>query len=316
MQNLKYLIIICAGLIVINACRSHDVVAPDFDVTTTKKTFKIGDTILFQFSGNPNYLSFYSGEQGKIFENKDRIQAKGVSKLQFTSARANGTQANSLQLLYSTNFPGITAGDTTLTKTKLTGATWTDITSRATLSTGASTASGVIDLSDIAAGGKPIFLAFKYLGATGSIQNKWTITNLTVTNTLPDANVYTIANLNTTAIANYGVSTIFPPGWVGYKILNNFSWVVSAGSSLVITGATTVANATNPAESWVIMGPVDLSRVSPDIGVSLKDQTTTVANYTYVYKTAGTYNVTFRAANSNTYGLQEVVKQMQLTITP
>jgi hypothetical protein len=315
MQKIN-LMILGAGLMLLQACKSNEVVSPDFDVTTAKKTYKIGDTVLFQFAGNPNYLSFYSGEPGKVYENAARVSAKGVSKLQFTSARANGTQPNSLRLLYATNFPGITAGDTTATKTLLTGATWTDITSRANLSVGASTASGVIDLSDLAAAGKPVFLAFKYLGAAGSIQNKWTITNLTVTNTLPDASVYTIANLNTTVIANYGVSTVFPPGWVGYKILNNFSWAVTAGTSLVITGATTAATATNPSESWVIMGPVDLNRVAPDIGVSLKDQTTLVTSYPYVYKTAGTYNVTFRAANNNVYGLQEVIKQVQLTVTP
>ena len=42
---------------------------------------------------------------------------------------------------------------------------------------------------------------------------------------------------------------------------------------VVITGASTAAAATAPAESWAIMGAVDLRKVTPDAGLAVKDIT-------------------------------------------
>src|SRR3954468_23607897 len=107
----------------------------------------------------------------------NREIASGIPKLAFTTVRAQGTQINSLQLMVSTDFSGVTA-DSAATVSRINGANWTDITARAALSTGASLASGSIDLSDIATAGKPVFIAFKYNGALGTTQNKWTVSAL------------------------------------------------------------------------------------------------------------------------------------------
>jgi hypothetical protein len=59
------------------ACNKKEVLAPDFNVTIAqgKTTFKVGEQIDFTFSGNPNYITFYSGEAGRIYEFRDRITA-------------------------------------------------------------------------------------------------------------------------------------------------------------------------------------------------------------------------------------------------
>jgi hypothetical protein len=78
--------------------------------------------------------------------------------------------------------------------------------------------------------------------------------------------------------------------------------VVSAGTSLVITGATTAAAATANSEAWTIMGPVDLTKVTPDAGVAIKSITLPQPNYTYVYGKAGNYKATFIAGNATRDG--------------
>lgn len=300
-------------LLLAASCTKEEAVEPVFEVSTPKTTYKVNEIITFNFTGNPDVISFFSGENGKRYAKYGRDTAIGIPKLAFTSVRAQGTQPNSLQVMVSSDFPGI-GTDSAATVSRIGGATWKDITDRAVLSTGASVASGSIDLTDIAEGGKPVFIAFKYTGTSGTVQNKWTISGLTVTNNLADGTTYTVANLGSAAIANYGVSSIFSPGWVGYKVSGNYNWVIS--STLVITGASSAAVSTSSSEAWAFSGPINLNKVGGDVGTAIKEGSSRLDNYNYTFTTPGEYTVTFRAANTNVYGSHDVIKQLKLTITP
>ena len=315
MKKLIYTIILLAGLAILQACTKNYLELPSFEVSTSKSSFTAGEAIEFKFSGNPNMITFYSGVQGNKFENRNRVTAQGIPTLQFTSLAANGTQTNSLHLMVSSDFEGKGIGGDSAALSNIAKATWTDITSRAILSSGTSTASGTIDLSDFASMGKPIYIAFKYTAETGSIQRKWTISGLTVINTLPDLTVYTLANHTSTAISNYGNSNLFSPGWVAYKVSNSFNWVVST-TSLVITGATTAAAATAPAEAWGFSGPINLEKVTPDLGIIVKDITTKAILYSTKYTLPGTYTATFVGSNTSVYSEVEKVSKKNVTITP
>lgn len=335
--------IILAGTLMLAACdKSIDEKPVSFDVVSTRtngqasSSFKTTDTIVYQLSGLPDVITFYSGAVGQRYEFKDRITANGTPQLQFSSLRANGSQSNSIQLMISTDFKGVVAKsqtitgvitrDTAATNANIAAASWTDISSRATWSTGATTAtpSGVVDLSDYASQGKPVFIAFKYKAVAGSIQNKWTITGLSVNNVLEDKTVYTQANFaaSNQSITNYGVNT---PGlgWLSSidenLNANKYAWVYTTGvgtaGSLVITGAATVAAATAPAEAWAIMGPLDLRKVTPDAGVGIKEISAQVKSYTAtVGYPAGNYTATFVAANNTVDGRSVAVKQLPITI--
>lgn len=327
--------IIAIAALALAACnKKQDVPSPTFSVTAVKNngsapaSFAPGDTVNFKFTGNPNIITFYSGEVGKRYQYINRTQAVGTAQLQFTSQRANGTQTGSLSLLVSADFKGVAlktlAGvqvrDTAVTNANIAAATWTDITSRATIpTTTTATASGVIDLSDIAKQGKPVYLAFKYNAASGTIQNKWTITNFAINNVLGDGTSYTIANLNSPAkpLSNYGVAS-FSPGWaVSFdpaKDANSYNWVYTDGTSLVITGATTAATATASAEAWAITGPVDLTKVTPDAGVAIKAIIAQLPNYPYVYALAGGYNAVFVATNATADDSKTTVQQVSVTV--
>jgi hypothetical protein len=334
---------ILAGTLSLMACnKSIDEKPVSFDVISAhtngkaSSTFKTTDTIIYQLSGSPDVITFYSGAVGQRYEFKDRIAANGTPQLQFSSIRANGTQANSIQLMISTDFKGVVAKsqtitgvitrDTAATNANIAAASWADISSRATWSTGATTAtpSGIVDLSDYASQGKPVFIAFKYKAVAGSIQNKWTISALSLNNLLEDKTVYTQANFaaSNQSITNYGVNT---PGLGWLSIYdenlnaNKYGWVyttgVGAAGSLVITGASTVAAATAPAEAWAIMGPVDLRKVTPDAGVGIKEISALVKSYAAtVSYPAGNYTATFVASNNTVDGRSVAVKQLPITI--
>lgn len=331
-------LIIAAFLLACAACNKDIAVKPaNFDVASGKNNgtattvFSSKDTVNFYFTGNPDMITYFSGEPGKNYDFRNRFSAAGIPQLQFSTILANGTQANSLSLLVSSDFKGVATNtiygvltrDTATTNANIAAATWTDITSRAILSTGATTAvpSGIIDLSDFLKQGKPVYIAFKYTATAGTIQNKWTVSALSLNNVLPDGTSYTIANLNapTTSYTNYGNIT-YGPGWaVSYdpaKNGNKYAWAYTDKTSLIITGASTLPTATAPAEAWAVMGPIDLSRVTPDAGVAIKAISATLSSYSYNYTTAGAYTAVFAASNNTTSATSSAVKKISLTINP
>jgi hypothetical protein len=255
---------------------------------------------------------------GKRYEYRNRTSADGTPLLRFRTIRANGSQANSLALLISDNFDGVITSDTATTIGRIKNAAWTDITARATLSAGAAAAvsSGNIDLSDFSAQGKPVFIAFKYLGYTGSAQNKWTIDSFSVKNMLADGTSYITANMNDYNISytNYGVAS-FSPGFSTYKVSSVYNWTISS-STLVITGAASAGAATAAAEAWVVMGPLDLKKVTPDAGIPVKNTTQKAGdvNYSYMYAATGQYNVVFAGGKISVDESEYTPKSFQITV--
>src|SRR5688500_9306543 len=135
---LKYIFLFIAAGCLLSACHKTLSQGDDtFGVYASETTVSVGDTLQFSFTGDPDVLTFYSGEPGRRYEFRDRTSADGTPLLRFRTIRANGSQPNSLSLLVSNNFEGVIVSDTPSTINRIKNATWTDITSRAVLSGGA-----------------------------------------------------------------------------------------------------------------------------------------------------------------------------------
>ncbi|MEI6945577.1 DUF5017 domain-containing protein [Paraflavisolibacter sp. H34] len=283
-----------------------------FEVAADSASYNAGSTTNFTFSGNPDYLTFFSGEPGRNYAFKDRVQAAGTPVLNFKSALNAGAQPGSLALLVSTDFAG--GVNATSDPAALAAATWTDITNRATLAAnGTAVSSGNIDLSEFAAAGKPVYIAFKYKADAGSIQNKWTLTSLSLRNNLADGSSFAIDSMPTlTTVVNYG-NTGTMPGWAGKTVANSYNWALAA-ASMTITGAATAAAATAPAEAWAITGPVDLKKVTPDAGVVVKSMADFKPNYLYNYAKPGAYPAVFVASNANIEKGESVTRSLTITV--
>lgn len=283
-----------------------------FDVKADSTSYKAGSKATFLFSGKPDNITFYPGVPGRRFEFRDRTEAAGTAQLQFRTALNAGTQTNTLALMVSTDFPGgVTASSPS---SIVTGATWTDITARATWASSSTvTPSGMVDLSDFAAAGKPVYIAFKYSAAAGSIQNRWTITNLSLRNVLADGTSYVLDTLPAILIVNnYGVGSNMP-GWANSTHANTYRWTLSA-TNMVIAGATAAAAATAPAEAWAITGPVNLKNVTPDAGIIVQTMANITPSFPYTYTSPGNYNAVFVGSNANRDQQQSVEKSLPISV--
>lgn len=293
MKHIRLILGIVALSAFISCKKDLKIDSLNFGVTSNATTYKVGDTVHFNFTGNPDIISFYSGEDGNDYANHERTTADGAPQLQFTSYAQYGTQLNTLHLLVSSNFSG------TYDSSSISQASWTDVTDRATLSTGAdNTPSGIIDLSDILAQKKPVYIAFKYTGTSGSTQKTWTIKNLTL-------------NLLKTNNKILPVTDIASAGWKQVSILNSAAvWSISA-SQLRIGGGNATADDN---EDWVISKLLYLNNVSPDVSIPIKNITQKVKGFDYIYSSPGNYKVVFLAANATADKQESTTKEIDLTI--
>lgn len=295
---MQKILIIAAVILCSVACSKKEVDATGFTVTTDKETYTTTDTVKFAFTGNPYYLTFYSGEPYHRYECRERLTEKGKPQLFFNSAQTTGAQTNTLRVLVSTDFSGV------YDSTNVYNATWTDITSSLTLATGSvATESGNIDLSQFNTSDHPVYVAFKYTGTKGTSQRTWTIKLVAVDNVLADNTSHEVLGIGESTAGFRSIPMKVP----------SVAWTISA-SQLQIKGFTSATLSVADTEGWVVSKPLNLNKVLPDTGTPLKNMTTSMNSLNYIYGTAGSYNATFVATNANRYSEKSDVKEIPITV--
>lgn len=301
LKDIRHLITAACFALVVSGC-DKAVDAPDFDVTTSATTYKKGEPITFNISGNPDVITFYSGEQGKKYAYANRDSLSGKLLLQFSTFAQNaGTQDNSLKIMYSTDFKGAynAAG--------ISAATWNDLTSRFTLSSGAdNVASGQVDLSSVVPMNGPVYFAFRKRDENSATQKPrgWTVRSFQLSLMSPEDNV------------SYPVAELTTAGWTAVDVLNTtYKWAINLTAtppSLVIGGG----NLNTPAnEDWVITKVLYPNAIKPDPALAIKGVDTRLETYSYTFANPGVYKVVFVGSNMNLDGEKKVIKELELTIT-
>jgi hypothetical protein len=290
--------LIFAGLLLVG-CSKESVKLDDLQVSTSTLTYKAGDTVTFQLDGNPDNITFYSGEPGAKYEFRNRTSADNDLRIQFKSLVQFGLIYQNLKLLVSNNFDG--KADSNSIK----AATWTDISSLATFSAGAdSVPSGVISLKPYANTqnpASPIYVAFKYTDYKKTQgQNRWVIRTFNADNVAPDGLVTPLATMST-------------GGWQQVNFQNAAAvWSISTAQLLMAGGSATSADN----EDWVFSKGFDITYVKPDVGIALKNIAETLTTYKYAYKKPGTYTAVFEYSAVRYNGEKRGTREITFTITP
>jgi hypothetical protein len=305
-----------------NACKKDEVQDVNFNVSVTKNLYSVKDSVEFKIEGNPDIITFYSGEPGRNYDFKDRtVRTDGVFKLSFQIRcdDPNGFVAianKNFKVLVSNNFTGIYsfASDVNIAASQdsamVNKATWTDITSRFSLpSTGTISTfyNAVADLSDIAkSSSNPIYIAFKCDGNSfGSLgANGITIGSLNLSSSYSDG---TVANFN--VVPGGTVSTT----WKVLRLANsNNSWATSS-TQLKFTSLAT----TDYSEDWAISNGYAPSVALPDVAVPLKNiSNKPITSYKYKFPKVGDYKVVFMASNNTPNSIKVKIKEIYITINP
>lgn len=283
------------GLLFIQSCKKgvEDV---KFDINYEQRVYAVGEPIVFKVTGGAELITFYSGEEGKEYKYRDRFEVVGGKPLmEFTSSKLYAPNDNPISMLVSTDFSG------TYNIESLQKATWSDISDRATFSTGtADTKSGRIDLTDFQRSKVPVYIAFKYVNlGVPYYAPQYVLKNFLIKNEAPDGSkpiVETTASLD----------------WGPVSVLGDRAWAYSTAQVSMWGGP---AN-TEPNEDWLISKPILLDRVKRSFGVNVKNNPTSKLDaYEFPgFSVPGTYTVTFEAINSNIDNVKKEIKQFTITI--
>lgn len=293
----KFYNVVLMSALLFSGCSKDKVTTPDFSVSTENSTFKVGEEVVFKFSGNPENITFYSGMEGFRYDSIGKPVAQyGAPSLEFASSTRVGP--GSIKLLMTSDL-------TELTAQNINSLNWIDISSRANFATIASfTPSGKIDLSDLVSPNQPVRFAFKYEGFANAttLQPVWSVN---------------LFNLNATFLSGktVAVQTLASSTWSVIDVKNTLStWAVTSALLRIDGGART--NPDN--EDWVVSNSIDLMAQidAYEFGVPIKNITTQLVEYKYTYTKPGTYKVAFVGSNTSINGHKEVVRNLTITVLP
>ncbi len=303
----------------------NDKVVADGNIIRVKK----GTPITFNIIGEPDYVSFFSGEKGHIYEYRDRqfidMDQIKSSVLTFDVNVVYGNPANIFKMLYSTDFVGMNKNDFKNDSILLEQTQWNELIAQAdlpqTTHANADTYSSYsIDMKQFF--GQNITLAIRYEGidATQS-QSKITFKDMKITNVMANGDIievgasqfgFTPINLNymdaTTKQINALPADLKNKALEDLTVLQYATVTNGAGgfwrTDQIATGKFWM-NASDPRQdmpmtySWIVSDHLAVNACEPDAGVSVKNMSTVVDKFEYTYNEVGTYKATFALHNAN-----------------
>lgn len=309
---------------------TNENVSYDGQVITVKK----GTPVEFKLSGDPDFMSFFSGEEGKKYQYRERtaIDASQIesSTLDFSFYLQWGSMAMIDKHVYiSDEFPGLEKdnyeNDSILVEQFEKDGLWKEL----------------IAQSDYPAvqGGTPVATTFsidmtEYLGKRIAIAICYRgLDNKSAQPTMR------FDQMRMTSILKNGQKTEFGAGAFGFTPLNmKNKWNLSDqvkmdkdreyGTFAGVAGVWnlgTIANGTlflqssnaktGPLKySWLVSDLMTINSCNPDKGTKIKDITQSLDSYVYTYNQVGIYNATFLATNANMEHSSSMVRNLVINV--
>lgn len=292
-------------------CNEEETVdVPYFAAAAPGGVFKVGEPVTFRFEGNPDFITFYSGEAGNAYDyrNRDRIESAEVTFSFLEDTRAGDSNPVYAPVFYSVDFDG------DYSEEGVRRATWIDLSEHFTYPTGTgqSIPAGTMYIDELfPEDDAPIFIMYHYA------VRKYVGNNRRTEIRILNFQVNGVTDAGTTAlydIKNAGFQLVFSDAFNRYNDITKTPPSITNSYLQLRTNIQPAADMELWAVSGEIRRPEDVNS-GPDFGVGIKavaDPTMTA--YSHTYDKPGEYTVTFVAANSSVYGREEVVRELKITV--
>ena len=324
---------------------------PNIDTQVDKMTVRAGEPVKFTFSPESDFITFYSGEAGKQYSQKDAIYAEGSLQLSFDSKGEWGGNPALMSLHLSKDFIGVDS---------IAKVNWqlTEFTTQKT----DSLSTDSLKLSEAEIESQLVILLASFSSENNYKTEREYFDEATwkqipdvqfgpdmgallneIVDLAPyassDATKVTLAFRNYNSDMTYGdfyinnykvqvISDAFEgakdfrsigDGWLNISVSNeNRYWRAWANGFRCVGSHVWVSG--NPMDTWGLMYPLDLTQtdfpIPGDNGVNIKQYYDSVPEYEYVYTEAGTYDATFIYTDVDDKGNSKTsIKTIQVQVT-
>lgn len=298
-----------------------DVQVEEFDVQTESVEVNVGEEVVFSFSGDPDFINFYSGERGNDYAYREGRVEDAEILLSFQSSittNRESDQDDQLSVQISQNFDG------EFNIEAVEAADWTDITQEFTVVSHADVSgtqsgwigSGKANISPYIEEGKPLYIAFRYVAMPRSTHGL-TPNFLRVRNFLLES---IDDEGGTSTIAEQSTAGLVPPK----ALVESETYRPNRGS--VTAAQINFISNQSPAfddvehSAWAITDLFEIQKamdLGPDKAVSIKTVADiTPPSYTHTYTKEGKYTAVFIAKNANVNDEQTVMKTIEINVVP
>lgn len=302
---------------------TNDQVNFDGETITVKK----GTPVEFHFKGDPDFLTFFSGEAGKEYKYKDRTQVDineiKSSNLSFQVVLQYGNPANILSMYIAEDFPGLYTNSFLEDSVLVEKHAWKELIPQAQLPQTLEAKSYTVDMKPYL--GKRIAIAICYRGQDQSTaQSKFTFKDMQITNTMSNDSETTLE------AASFGLTPINMQHRHNLsdqkKLTSNRAYGSAPKGSPNISGIWNLLDmknffihssnkGTELKYSWLVSNLLVANGCTPDKGTGLKNITQSLDSYNYTYAEPGTYTASFVAKNSNQKEESTVVREYKVVVT-
>lgn len=268
-----------------------------------------GDTIVVKknqqlkaiFSGNAEFISYYSGETGKNYATSTQtVHPAGTveTKLKFSATPQYGTIPGTLRVFISDSFNGLEANNKKADSTAVKAANWTEITEQCALST-VSNVAAVSEVSLNSYQDKKIVLAFYYKTTDNTVvQPTWIIRGLEVNNSNTKGVSEKMAASQIGFIALDMLANINAYARTGGAGIWDLRNIASTSDPLMRINTSAVDASVN--EDWLVSLPfVPNTKINPDRGLAILDMGKRMEDYLFSFAQKGVYEVTFVGIRHN-----------------
>jgi hypothetical protein len=276
------------------------------------------ENILFNFSGNPEFISFFSGEPGHEYDKRNMTEySPGLidkTELSFGNMPRYGTIAGTLSVFLSTSFPGMLGNDKQADSLAILQTEWFDITAQCNLSTTSnSRKETLVSLTEYK--DQELTLAFRYKTTQNTaVQPNWFIYELQIANTLTTGEKpepVKAVSMGFSALDMYNETNPYASALVGYGLWD-LTNITSGNPPFFIIRSSPVDNPLN--DDWLISQPLRMNRRLPDRAIGVKSLSDDIFSCEYAYAAAGIYSVHFIASRTSYSHSSEAVKSFFIKV--
>lgn len=333
-KRITYLAAALALTIAGSSCEHDEIYEPlEFSVQLAPtNTYKTGDPVVFNFGGNADYITVWSGDTGHEYRYRDRTSVAFEDiiscKLSFGLAQAYGeedTDTRYCDILVTDQFPGLSGTDAeadgalvSAIDDQYTG--WDALEYENQSKRESLTSVPKVPYSyDITKYAENFGFALRFHHGENQRMRSFAFNEIQIEVQFNGYNpqIYDYEDLSFVTYSTIPEHASDPyqhnVSGNGYVKLQGESGANNAGE--IVYQGYNWADHPYVCDQWVFMRPINLNGISPDTGQSIKGVADDVKSYSYTYDKPGTYTVTFLVGNGNYQGESGIqTYEMKVTI--